>query len=205
MTSAILDLSRMKPAFADPTSESQFIFRKLLDAMSRPGTLHDLSGAPNPPPGVSRAAAAIILTLSDQDAPLWLDPALRGGEAETWFRFHCGAPLVTDPAAAAFAMITCDPSGADMRIFNQGDAKYPDRATTVILELPSLETGEAVTLSGPGIRTTTTVAPAALDAAFWRERAEVVSKFQFGIDLFFTSGDRLFAMPRTTRANIQGV
>ncbi|KAF0185232.1 MAG: phosphonate C-P lyase system protein PhnH [Hyphomonadaceae bacterium] len=205
MTSAILDLSRMKPAFADPTSESQFIFRKLLDAMSQPGTLHDLSAAPTPPPGVSRAAAAVILTLSDQDASLWLDPALRGGEAETWFRFHCGASLVTDPAAAAFAVICHDLASADLRIFNQGDAKYPDCATTVIVETPALEGGAAITLSGPGIQSTATVAPAALDAAFWRQRAEIVSKFQFGVDLFITAGDRLFAMPRTTRVNLQGV
>ncbi len=205
MTSTVLDLSRLKPAFSDPTSESQFIFRKLLDAMSRPGTVHDLSAAPVPPVGVSRAAAAVVLTLADQDAPLWLDRDIRGSEVETWFRFHSGAPMVTDGAAAALAVVTHEPSKVNLGIFNQGDAKYPDRATTVIVEVPSLDGGQTITLAGPGIQSTTTIAPAALDVEFWRRRAEIVSKFQFGVDLFITAGDRLFAMPRTTRVDLQGV
>ncbi len=205
MTSAILDLSRLKPAFMDPTAESQSIFRALMDAMSRPGTVRDLSAAPEPPPGVSRASAAVVLTLADQDAPLWLDPALRGGETETWFRFHCGASIVTDPVAAALAVVVHTPARANLGAFNQGDAKYPDRATTLILELSSLTGGKALTLTGPGIENATTISPIELDIEFWRQRDESVSKFQFGIDLFITSGSLLFALPRTTRVAPQGV
>jgi len=200
MTSAIaLDLSRLLPGFADPTRESQAVFRAIMNATARPGTIADLSQAPTPPAGLNRAAGAVALTLVDHDTPLWLDPAMRGSGPETWLRFHSTCPLVEAPIQAAFAIIADPAAMPALAAFNQGDAKYPDQAATIIIMVPSLAGGTSLTLRGPGIAVATAFAPAGIPASFWADRAALVAHFQYGIDLMLCAGDHLVSIPRTTR------
>jgi len=201
---ATLDLAEVSPAFDDPTRESQAVFRKVMDAVARPGTIQDLAFAPVAPQGLDRAAGAVALTLFDFETPTWLDPALRGGAAEGWMRFHCGCPLTNDPAKAAFALITDALAAPDLAAFNQGDAKYPDRSTTLVFQLPSLEGGAQVTLIGPGIKDKASLALAGLPTGFWDQVQANHAKFQFGVDLIFVAGDRLTALPRSTRVTLRG-
>jgi alpha-D-ribose 1-methylphosphonate 5-triphosphate synthase subunit PhnH len=202
--SAILDLAAVAPAFNDPTRESQAVFRKVMDAVARPGTIQDLAFAPDPPQGLDRGAGAVALTLFDFETPVWLDPALRGGVAEGWMRFHCGCPLTDDPAQAAFALITDALTAPELAAFNPGDAKYPDRSTTLVIRLPSLEGGQRVTLKGPGIKDQASLALDGLPPGFWEQVRDNQARFQFGVDLIFVAGDRLTALPRSTRVTIQG-
>jgi len=197
--SVALDLATVSPGFADPTRESQQVFRKLMNAMARPGTIHDLASAPDAPAGLDRAAGAVALTLFDFETSVWLDPALRNGPVEGWLRFHCGAPFVTDAQAAAFAIVTNLAAAPALTDFNVGDAKYPDRSTTLVIQLPSLETGPGITLTGPGIQTEAKLALTGLRPGFWAEVQENHARFQFGVDLIFVAGDRLTALPRSTR------
>ncbi|MGZ6016211.1 MAG: phosphonate C-P lyase system protein PhnH [Phenylobacterium sp.] len=201
---AVLDLAEIAPAFSDPTRESQAVFRKVMDAVARPGTIQDLAFAPDAPPGLDRAAGAVALTLFDFETPAWLDPALRGGAAEGWLRFHCGCPLTDDPVLAAFALITDALAAPELSAFNAGDAKYPDRSTTLIIQLPSLTGGPPVTLRGPGVKDEASIALAGLPAGFWDQVRTNQARFQFGVDLIFVAGDRLTALPRSTRVTIQG-
>ncbi len=202
--SAVLDLAAIAPAFPDPTRGSQAVFRKVMEAMARPGVIHDLGFAPDAPQGLDRAAGAIALTLFDFETPVWLDPALRGGTAEGWIRFHCGAPLTADPMAAAFALISDISASPALRAFNMGDAKYPDRSTTLVIQLPALEGGPEVVLTGPGIKTQMTLALAGLPDGFWAQVQDNHEQFQFGVDLIFVAGDRVTALPRSTRVTIKG-
>ncbi|MBP8248125.1 MAG: phosphonate C-P lyase system protein PhnH [Phenylobacterium sp.] len=202
--SAVLDLAAIAPAFSDPTRGSQAVFRKVMEAMARPGVIHDLGFAPDAPQGLDRAAGAIALTLFDFETPVWLDPALRGGTAEGWIRFHCGAPLTADPMAAAFALISDISASPALRAFNMGDAKYPDRSTTLVIQLPALEGGPEVVLTGPGIKTQMTLALAGLPDGFWAQVQDNHEQFQFGVDLIFVAGDRVTALPRSTRVTIKG-
>ncbi|MDP3381932.1 MAG: phosphonate C-P lyase system protein PhnH, partial [Phenylobacterium sp.] len=151
-----------------------------------------------------KAAGAVALTLFDFETLVWLDPALAESEAEGWLRFHCGCPLTTDAQSAAFAIVTDMAKAPNLAAFNQGDAKYPDRSTTVILQVPSLEGGPTVTLSGPGIQTTTDIAPQGLPQDFWTQIETNQAQFQFGVDVLLVSGDQLLALPRTTTAQIKG-
>jgi alpha-D-ribose 1-methylphosphonate 5-triphosphate synthase subunit PhnH len=194
-----LDLSDLLPGFADPTLESQTAFRAIMNATARPGLIADLSAAPAPPEGLCVAAGAAALTLIDQDTPLWLDAVLRGGAIESWLRFHCTCPLAAAPIQAAFALLQAAPDMPSLSAFNQGDARYPDQAATVIIMVPALVGGPQLELRGPGIADMATVAPQGLTAAFWAERAELVAHFQFGIDVMLCAGDALIAIPRTTR------
>ena len=201
---AILNLADIAPAFNDPTRESQAVFRKVMDAVARPGTIHDLAFAPDAPRGLDRAAGAVALTLFDFETPTWLDPALRGGIAEGWLRFHCGCPLTDDPVKAAFALVTDALAAPELAAFNQGDAKYPDRSTTLVFQLPALQGGPRVTLTGPGIKGESSLALGGLPKGFWEQVKANQAKFQFGVDLIFVADNLLTALPRSTRVSIQG-
>ncbi|WP_309645560.1 phosphonate C-P lyase system protein PhnH [Phenylobacterium sp.] len=200
----VLDLAEIAPAFADPTRESQAIFRRVMDAMARPGTIQDLPFAPDAPEGLDRAAGAVALTLFDFETPVWLAPALTDGPAERWLRFHAGCPLTAEPMHAAFALVTDLAAAPPLSAFNPGDAKYPDRSTTLVIQLPALTGGARVTLRGPGIKDEASLTLAGLPEGFWTQVQANHETFQFGVDLIFVAGDRLTALPRSTRVTITG-
>lgn len=200
--SAVIDLAAIAPAFTDPTRESQSVFRKIMDVVSRPGTIQDVGFAPDAPDGLDRAAGAVALTLFDFETLVWLDPALAGSKAESWLRFHAGCPLTTETTDAAFAVVTDVNAMPALAAFNQGDAKYPDRSTTLVIQLPSLDGGPTVTLRGPGIKGEAKLSLAGLPDGFWDQVQTNGAQFQFGVDLIFAAGDRLTALPRTTRVTL---
>lgn len=197
--SAAPNLASLRPGLADASLDSQRIFRRIMEATARPGLSQIILSAPQPPLGLSPAAGAVLLTLADVDTPLWLDPGLVATEAEVWLRFHCGCQITSDPSAAAFALVSDPGSMPQLSAFNQGEAKYPDRATTLIVDIIGLRGGPAVVLRGPGIENEAVISPRGLPAAFWSQRADVVSRFQFGVDLVLCAGSEILAIPRTTR------
>ncbi len=204
MTAAALDLSRIAPGFAEPVRDSQAVFREVMECVARPGRNASFAFAPEAPEGLARAAGALALTLFDFETSVWLDPALRGTEAESWLRFHCGCPLTAEAGQADFAVVADMAAAPALSAFNQGDAKYPDRSTTVILQVVALDGGPTVTLSGPGIQTTTDIAPQGLPQGFWGQFETNQAQFQFGVDGMLVAGVRLMALPRTARAQIKG-
>lgn len=175
-----------------------------MDAVARPGTIQDLSSAPEAPEGLDRAAGAIALTLFDFETPVWLDPTIRGGPIEDWIRFHCGCPLTQAPAEAAFAMIAEPLACPPLSAFNPGNAKYPDRSTTLVIQVAALVGGRSACLSGPGIKVRATIAPTGLQDGFWPQVQANNARFQLGVDLLFVAGGLLTALPRSTRVTIKG-
>jgi alpha-D-ribose 1-methylphosphonate 5-triphosphate synthase subunit PhnH len=202
--SAALDLATMRPAFADPMRDSQGVFRKVMEAVARPGTVADLKGSVEPPAGLGTAAAAVALTLFDFETQVWIDPTLQDGETQTWLRFHCGCPLTADPAQAAFAVAVDMAKAPSLAAFHQGDAKYPERSTTLVLQIAALTGGPSVVLRGPGVKDSVTVSPAGLPAGFWDEFETNTAQFQFGVDVLLVAGSSLMALPRSVRAETQG-
>ena len=81
--------------FAIPVFGSQCLFRTLMDAMSRPGTIHPVPELAGPPEGIGATVGAILLALCDADTAVWLNPELaRNTEIRDWIAFHAGAPAV---------------------------------------------------------------------------------------------------------------
>src|SRR5215469_16069832 len=125
----------LSAGFADPVRASQATFRAVLDAMARPGTVQPIAAVPSAPPPLAAGAAAIALTLCDHDTPVWLDGDLRANpEVADWLRFHCGCPVIDDPGRAAFAFAR-GAMVAAFEAFNLGTADYPDRSTTLVLQV----------------------------------------------------------------------
>lgn len=189
-------LGRLAPALADPVHDSQRVFRAILEATSHPGRLITLPLAPVGPGTLSLAATAVLLTLADRDTPVWLAADLDTPDIQDFLRFHAGCPLVPDCGQATFAVA----SFANLPTldgFNVGTDAFPDRAATLLLEVPALEGGPARTWRGPGIETAQEVGIAGLDGRFWSQWAGNHALFPCGIDIVFTAGSRLCALPRS--------
>lgn len=191
-------VSHLEGGFGDPVFDAQVSFRAIMDAFARPGTIAELGELVHPPRPVPSAAGSFLATLADYDSPVWLDAATISGGFSDWLSFHTGAPVVDDPADARFALV-CDVSGMpNLVAFAQGTHAYPDRSATIILALPALEGGAALTLTGPGIETAATIAPVGLFDGFLEAWATNHSAYPCGIDLVLAAGTRAIALPRTT-------
>lgn len=181
----------MRAGFADPVLGAQAAFRAVLDAMARPGRVHRLP-APDAPPGLAPAAAALLLTLADADTPLWTDA---GAEALGWIAFHCGAPLVATPGAAAFLLAT----GAmpPLAALAAGSDDAPQEGATLIQQVAGLAPGEGWALTGPGIAREHRLRVEGLPPDFLAQWAANAARFPRGVDLLLCAGDRVAAFPRT--------
>jgi alpha-D-ribose 1-methylphosphonate 5-triphosphate synthase subunit PhnH len=186
--------------FADPVSQSQAIFRALLDAMARPGRIVEIGATLTLDRCLSPAAAAAALTLADFETPIWLSARL--ADATAWLRFHCGCAVVSHPDAARFAFATAQDALPPLERFDLGSDEFPDRSTTLVLEVASLSDGAGLQLSGPGIRDTARLAVGGLPTSLWEERDGLHELFPRGLDLILTCGTRIAALPRTTRVEI---
>lgn len=175
--------------FSNPPTQSAAAFRAIMEAMARPGTQQPILGA-QPPTPISAAAGAVILTLCDTETPLYLAGAYDTANVRSWIAFHTGAPMA-GPADCQFALGTWD---ALMPISDYpiGTSEYPDRSTTLIVEMSELSSNGA-TLKGPGIKTNA-ILSLPCTATFQQNAAH----FPLGVDFIFTCGDTLAALPRST-------
>lgn len=198
--SAALASAALAPGFARPVFDAQAVFRAVLDALARPGLPRDLGGDLAPPSPLAPELAAVALALADPDAPLWLDAALASSPAVAgYLRFHTGARIVSDPAEAAFALVS-DPSGhLPSNEFPVGTDEYPDRSATLVVAVASLTGGPAPTLSGPGIRGTVDVAAGPLPAGLVEVLRANAATFPRGLDVLLVSAGRVVGIPRSSR------
>lgn len=179
------------PGFADPVGESQATFRAVLDAMARPGKLHRAEQLTGPAP-LDSATAAVLLTLVDNESPLWLDPDAMA--AREWLAFHCGAAVVDASGDASFAVALSLP---DLATLSAGSYEAPESSATLILQLSTLGTGTRYRLSGPGLRQPTIFSASGLPVDFveiWRRNHALYPR---GVDLILCSGTTLTALPRS--------
>ena len=182
--------------FVDPVYGAQQAFRQVLDAMAKPGLIHAVPASLlRELPNCDVATASLLLTLADFETPLWLGPSLAG--LEGFVRFHCGGRFAA-PEHSLFAIARpqdLPPLGS----FQLGDPEYPDRSTTLIVQVAGLRPQGGLVLRGPGIESAHRVTVDGLDEDFWSQRDELAPLFPLGIDLILTAGESLVCIPRTTR------
>lgn len=185
----------MRPGFADPVAQSQSCFRAALGALSRPGRVLRVEGAPaDIPAPLCPAAAALLLTLCDAETPVCL---LGGAEAAAgWLAFHAGAP--TAPLSEArFALSAGAMPPLDQ--LAQGADEAPQDSATLILQVGALAEGRGLRLAGPGIAGEHRLAVEGLPEGFAAQWAANHARFPRGVDLLLCCGDRLAGLSRTTR------
>src|SRR6266446_5669215 len=198
-------VAELPAGFADKVLSAQSTFRSVMDAMARPGSVQRITAAAGAPAPMMRGTAAIALTLFDHDTPLWLDPRISGTPHVTkWLKFHTGAPVIADSSICSFALIgdACALPGLDRFAF--GSNEYPDRSTTLILQVESLTQGPTLELRGPGIDGSAVLQATIQPADLFEQLAINQALFPRGIDVVLVHDDTIVAIPRTTRLAARG-
>jgi alpha-D-ribose 1-methylphosphonate 5-triphosphate synthase subunit PhnH len=186
--------------FAEPVLQSQTAFRAVMDALANPGTVQKLVTPHSIQSSISAELASVLLTLSDHDTSIWLDDGLRADAGVLEFvNFHTGAPVVREPGRAAFAFATGAGHLPRFDQFNLGTQEYPDRSTTIVLAVPSLEGGAELITRGPGIKDHGHISPVGLPGHFVAQWAANRELFPRGIDLLLVADGAVMGLPRSTR------
>jgi alpha-D-ribose 1-methylphosphonate 5-triphosphate synthase subunit PhnH len=197
-------IAELPSGFADKVLSAQSTFRSVMDAMARPGSVQQALATVGTPEPMMQGTAAIALTLFDHDTPIWLDAEMSGAPGVAkWLKFHSGAPVVDDPAICSFALIGHGAALPDLSGFALGTGEYPDRSTTLILQVGSLKHGSAYELRGPGIDGTAILRAMISPGDLFDRLAINEALFPRGIDVVLVAGDSIVAIPRSTRVVVR--
>ncbi|MDI4658685.1 phosphonate C-P lyase system protein PhnH [Xanthobacter autotrophicus] len=204
--------------FADPVHDAQRTFAALMRAMAEPGRPVPLASDLAPPAPLSPEMAAAALALLDYETPVFLDATLAAEpDVAAFLRFHTGAPLVEDPAAARFALMGDSAGLPDFTRFAQGEPDYPDRSATLLIQVARMgeeRLGEerldealpgagALVLEGPGIQGRRAFAAVPLPADFGGRLAANRALYPLGIDLILCAPGVIAGLPRTLAPHTQ--
>jgi alpha-D-ribose 1-methylphosphonate 5-triphosphate synthase subunit PhnH len=195
-----MSLAIAEGGLADPVFGAQRVFRALMEAMARPGTIHAVGAEAAPPSPLRPVTGAVALALVDQDTPVWLDlEAGEGAAGAQWLGFHAGARTVRNATDAHFAIAVRPDRMPALENFTQGSQDYPDRSATLILQVDTLTAGAPLDLRGPGIETLAQLAPSPLPRHFIQQWQQNNARFPRGVDVILAGPDAIACLPRTTR------
>lgn len=190
----------------DPVHGSQQTFRRLLDAMARPGQVQSLTNTPLAVPAPWPVAVGLLaLTLVDQAVAL----AATGQGADDlaqYLQFNTGANLA-DPSEAEYVFGHGGDSSLPILVsrLRTGTLEEPHTGATLVVAVQAL--GEGVqghhlllTLAGPGIPEQRQLAVSGLSPAVLAARAAAVAEFPMGIELVLVDPRCMVAcLPRSTQ------
>jgi alpha-D-ribose 1-methylphosphonate 5-triphosphate synthase subunit PhnH len=193
-------VAELPAGFADKVLSAQSTFRSVMDAMARPGGVQRIAAVAAAPSPMMHGTAAIALTLFDHDTPIWLDPRMAAtSDVANWLKFHTSAPVIADSSICSFALIGDADALPHLDGFSFGSNEYPDRSTTLILQVESLTRGPAFELRGPGIDGTAVLQAAVQPADLFERLGVNQALFPRGIDVVLVADDAIVAIPRTAR------
>ena len=192
----------------DHCLDSQDLFRRLLRATARPGTLVDLRPLSlTVPPGPLRPACALLLAVLDLEVSFHVV----GPEAAWLTEYLClntgawEAPIEN----ADFILVTAPTAGDAIGRVRCGTLTAPHRGATVIYTpmslTPPTDPGTLVlSLQGPGIAREARLPVRGILAGEW-ERLRALMDFPLGVDIWLAARDGdLAVIPRSTRFRVEG-
>lgn len=198
-------ITELPAGFADKVLSAQATFRAVMDAMAHPGTVRQVTASVGTPSSLMRGAAAIALTLFDHDTPIWLDRTMAATlDIAKWLKFHCGAPVIADCSVCSFALAGYGNELPEFDRFSLGTNEYPDRSTTLVLQVESLTGGRAYELCGPGIDGTAVLQAVIAPDDLFERLAVNAPLFPRGLDVVLVHDEVVVAIPRTTRLVVKG-
>ena len=193
-------VGELPAGFADKVLSAQSTFRSVMDAMARPGSMQRIGAVVGAPDTMMRGTAAIALTLFDHDTPVWLDARMsETSYVAKWLKFHTSAPVIADSSISSFALIGDPQNLPALDRFAFGSNEYPDRSTTLILQVESLTDGPVAELQGPGIDGTAALRASIQPRDLFKRLTINAALFPRGIDVVLVHDDSIVAIPRTTR------
>ena len=200
MTAQATHSSAFQGGFANPVFDGQAVFRQVMNALARPGVKTAFDGLTEPPEPLLATVGSIAATLFDHDTKIWLDPVLSRNEAVAgWLTFNTSAPVTRQTLDADFAVVADGTAVPSLESFSQGTQEYPDRSTTLIIQIEALDGGPELRLTGPGIKDAASIAPKGLPDHFLDQWAGNRSRFPRGVDVILASADGIIGLPRTVK------
>jgi len=198
-------MSALAPARSDdPVLAAQSAFRSIMNAMSRPGSIHALGEADAAPAPMSHTMAAVARALFDHDTAVWMDAALAANrEVADWLRFHTAARITAETGEAVFALIADPEQAPPFDSFNLGTPEYPDRSTTIVMKVRSLSKGTPIVLAGPGIKGSQRLSFSPAPADLVSRLAINRGLFPRGVDFILVADGAVAALPRSVRVTVE--
>lgn len=197
--------------------ESTAIFRHLLDALARPGTLHQL-----PETGITQTlpetlnpyALDALATLLDRETTAAVCIAgewLNADDAQFTALRRMLPAIMVEPALADFALI----GGGAVRLSDlpQGTLSEPERGATAFLCVRSImasaisdhDDALVLDLRGPGIKDVATVIVAGLGDEVLAQIIQTRREYPQGVDVLCIARDgQCLGLPRSTRLSRRG-
>lgn len=170
----------------------QTLFRELLEAFSRPGSIRELGD----PLAGTTALRAVLATLMDGECSLADPHNLIATEDWPLLQARHGTP-----ETARFVTV----NGKKAPNFKPalGSLESPEFGATLLVAVDALGSGaQSITLSGPGIDGECQLRIDGLYPDWLVRRADWTSAFPFGVDLLLIDASRIVALPRTTQIKL---
>ena len=180
----------------DPVHDAQRGYRKLLKALSNPGTEVDLKEELSKLCGEDRAFLVLALILLDNETTFcaFQNSTLRDAIIYLTLSYE------TDASRGDFLFVK-DKKDLKKAVEHAkcGTPEDPQKAATVVVEIPE-ERDSCLKLSGPGIPGKRELCTAQIVFDALEERDALGCEYPEGLDFFFiTSEGRFFAVPRLVK------
>lgn len=191
--------------FANPVHDAQRTFRAILDAMARPTLPQTITAVRGEntlatPAPLGRTVGAILLTLCDEQTPIWVDAALRAStDVCGWITFHTGAKIVDDVQDALFVAASSPSAMPSLESLAQGNDEEPHLSATLIIDASGTRGTSQLTATGPGINGQVEWDGAGLPYGFLAQWQANTQRFPRGVDVLLAGEGRVRALPRTTQ------
>lgn len=191
-------------------AQSQLIFRAVLDALARPGTIRRLPAAARGAAGEGAPAALLpLLALADLTTPACV--LADGGDWPEVVRAMTSAPAA-ELAQARLVAALRPVSGSELAALRAGTPTAPEDGALACLSVTGIRPapvtgapdggadGRLLRLAGPGIAGTRRLLVTGLPPGFAAVRRKLTGEFPAGADLLLITADGdLAGLPRTTR------
>lgn len=173
------------------------VFRTLLQAMSRPGSIHPLPTT-DPPASAQKHLTDLLDCLFDQEVSY----CLAAPDAVLSAKIHeCWDAQAVAVEQADFLLVPAGSSHGLLERLKRGTPDFPDQGASVVYQVKSFASGGiAPRLTGPGIKESAQPSIDGLEAAELKILRQVNSEFPLGVDVICISlSGELLCIPRSTR------
>ncbi|MGS2716622.1 phosphonate C-P lyase system protein PhnH [Eionea flava] len=211
---------KLMAAFRDTTVASQWVYRRLLKAMSEPATRLSLAPAVDQQSLYSsdechkvsisapifKTTWSVSQSLFDSDCSVYLSPPLAQPSLVQSLRFYTDAHIVDDPSTAQFALLNLSEWNYET-IFSRGSLTAPHESCTLIIQVDAISVNEeavgngALVLSGPGIETEKKLLIHGLTEQHRSMLIDNTRHYPCGMDFIFCDAEYIVALPRSTKIN----
>ncbi|GIN63580.1 phosphonate C-P lyase system protein PhnH [Robertmurraya siralis] len=192
----------------DMVHDIQTVYRKLVDAMARPGQLADLSKeAALIEENEARPFLLLAFTLFDQEVTFKVFSKREAAISKLIHQYTNARPAAIEEADYIFVLADAEKTalkGAIERA-KHGTLKNPHDSATIFAEVDEITNTSTLKLTGPGIQSEEQV-HVETESEWLAERQVKNKEYPLGVDLMFIDRrQQLLALPRTTQITINRV